>query len=469
MGLEAVTFISDLVITNTVGATDPKSQGDDHIRNLKKALKNTFPSFVGAAITLTEAQINDAARKSVSNVFTSAQSIAVADNVSALKMLGATNGGLRFRTYVDATNGTMIEAVNASEAAFIKATINAQTLRFNTFATATNVDITLNGVAASDFARLSQSNTFTSSGAGPSTAAVNISAASPWVRWDETDQSANNKVWMAGAAGGAWVLGLDVDGGGTLTTTPIVVTRSGTTITSIALAGTAITLNGVAASDFARLSQNNTFTGSQQIISHATTAVFDTTINSVSAAYYNATTAGAFLYERRNLPLEFGSNNTARYTISAGGNHDFKSGTATFGGAATFNAALAVASAIRTTLGGDILNTGIISPAALSASQNDYAPSGHATASIIRLDPNGNTPASITGLAGGVNGRRVILMRIPTATGTIRFEQENASSSAANRFSNGASPITLNTTFESMEFFYDGTLSRWVPLGVQTA
>ena len=57
MGLEAVTWISDLVITNPVGATDPKSQGDDHIRNIKIALKNCFANITGA-VTATQAQIN---------------------------------------------------------------------------------------------------------------------------------------------------------------------------------------------------------------------------------------------------------------------------------------------------------------------------------------------------------------------------------------------------------------------------
>lgn len=43
MGLETPTFINDLTVTNPV-SSDPKGQGDDHIRNLKTALKNTFPN-----------------------------------------------------------------------------------------------------------------------------------------------------------------------------------------------------------------------------------------------------------------------------------------------------------------------------------------------------------------------------------------------------------------------------------------
>lgn len=44
MALEAGTYISDLNQSNPVGATDPKSQGDDHIRLIKTVLKNTLPN-----------------------------------------------------------------------------------------------------------------------------------------------------------------------------------------------------------------------------------------------------------------------------------------------------------------------------------------------------------------------------------------------------------------------------------------
>ncbi len=68
MALESATYIPELTITNPVGASDPKSQGDDHLRLIKKTLANTFGAFVGTAgvpksVTLTEDQINDAALK----------------------------------------------------------------------------------------------------------------------------------------------------------------------------------------------------------------------------------------------------------------------------------------------------------------------------------------------------------------------------------------------------------------------
>jgi len=42
MALESATYIDGLVITNPTGS-DSISQGDDHIRLIKKVLKNTFP------------------------------------------------------------------------------------------------------------------------------------------------------------------------------------------------------------------------------------------------------------------------------------------------------------------------------------------------------------------------------------------------------------------------------------------
>jgi hypothetical protein len=61
MSLESLTgasvFINALVNTNPVGATDPKSQGDDHIRGIKNVILNTFPAITGA-VTATHTEMN---------------------------------------------------------------------------------------------------------------------------------------------------------------------------------------------------------------------------------------------------------------------------------------------------------------------------------------------------------------------------------------------------------------------------
>jgi hypothetical protein len=56
MALEVGTFISDLVATNPT-STDPKAEGDDHIRLLKSTVKTTFPNVTGA-VTPTHTELN---------------------------------------------------------------------------------------------------------------------------------------------------------------------------------------------------------------------------------------------------------------------------------------------------------------------------------------------------------------------------------------------------------------------------
>lgn len=56
MALETGTYISDLVATNPT-ASDPKNQGDDHIRFIKSTVKATFPNVTGAVIP-THTELN---------------------------------------------------------------------------------------------------------------------------------------------------------------------------------------------------------------------------------------------------------------------------------------------------------------------------------------------------------------------------------------------------------------------------
>jgi hypothetical protein len=58
MGLEAATFISELVSTNPVGNVDNYSTTDDHLRLLKAVLQSQFPNFTAAAANPTIAEIN---------------------------------------------------------------------------------------------------------------------------------------------------------------------------------------------------------------------------------------------------------------------------------------------------------------------------------------------------------------------------------------------------------------------------
>src|SRR5258706_7973472 len=52
MSLETATFINELVSTNPIGASDLRSQGDDHLRLVKSVLKNTFLDTFTAGVYL---------------------------------------------------------------------------------------------------------------------------------------------------------------------------------------------------------------------------------------------------------------------------------------------------------------------------------------------------------------------------------------------------------------------------------
>lgn len=56
MALEVGTHISDLVQTNPV-STDGLGQADDHIRLIKKTIRNTFPNITGPVLA-TQAELN---------------------------------------------------------------------------------------------------------------------------------------------------------------------------------------------------------------------------------------------------------------------------------------------------------------------------------------------------------------------------------------------------------------------------
>ena len=57
MTVESAVFISQLN-TALPSSSDPKSEGDDHVRLLKSALKATFPNFGAAALAASNAQLD---------------------------------------------------------------------------------------------------------------------------------------------------------------------------------------------------------------------------------------------------------------------------------------------------------------------------------------------------------------------------------------------------------------------------
>ncbi len=102
--------------------------------------------------------------------------------------------------------------------------------------------------------------------------------------------------------------------------------------------------------------------------------------------------------------------------------------------------------------------TGVIAPSQITANQNDYNPTGIASASVVNL--SSDALRSISGLAGGAEGRVVALLN--TGSQTIVLLNESASSTTANRFTAG-SDLAIGAK-QAVLLRYDGTAARWYAL-----
>jgi hypothetical protein len=99
--------------------------------------------------------------------------------------------------------------------------------------------------------------------------------------------------------------------------------------------------------------------------------------------------------------------------------------------------------------------TGVIAPPQITASQNNFSPTGAASASVLQLSSDASR--SISGLAGGAEGRLVSLINVGSQP--IVLLDESTSSTAANRFTLGGN-LTLPARQAAM-LRYDGTAARW--------
>ena len=103
----------------------------------------------------------------------------------------------------------------------------------------------------------------------------------------------------------------------------------------------------------------------------------------------------------------------------------------------------------------DFSFTSVITPTQITSTQNDYSPTGLATATVLRL--SSDTIRSVTGLAGGASGRVLVIWN--AGNFGIRFLKENVGSTAANRFSTTANLTLLPGG--SMLIQYDAVSARW--------
>lgn len=102
---------------------------------------------------------------------------------------------------------------------------------------------------------------------------------------------------------------------------------------------------------------------------------------------------------------------------------------------------------------------GDLTPSQITASQNNYTPTGLSTASVLRLDAD--AARDITGLAGGSDGRILILHNI--GAHTITLKDESGSSTAGNRFALVADFALLADACCILQ--YDSTSQRWRVMG----
>ena len=148
MGLESVNHISDLDDKNPL-AVDNVSQGDDHIRNIKKALLTDFPN-INAAVTATPAQLDYTV---VTTLGTAEASKAMtASAASTMTFNGMTIADLGTVTTADINGGTIDGTVigNSSAAAVTATTVNATSITAAAGATVTefSTDGTMAGNSA---------------------------------------------------------------------------------------------------------------------------------------------------------------------------------------------------------------------------------------------------------------------------------------------------------------------------------
>jgi hypothetical protein len=124
------------------------------------------------------------------------------------------------------------------------------------------------------------------------------------------------------------------------------------------------------------------------------------------------------------------------------------------------------ASALLTDDGAIVKNSGAFAlsgtntPTTLSGNVNDYNPAGLSSASALRIN-GGAADRTITGLAGGVDGRIITIANIGSSNNLI-LSNADAASTAANRFQLSGNVVLPPNT--SLALRYDGTSSLWRPL-----
>jgi hypothetical protein len=105
--------------------------------------------------------------------------------------------------------------------------------------------------------------------------------------------------------------------------------------------------------------------------------------------------------------------------------------------------------------------SGFVTPTAIAAQADDYAPAGLINTTTLRVNLTG--PQTMTGIAGGSSGRLLIVYNADPGADTLTLAHNSASSTLGNRFffSSGAALTLLPG--DSITLRYDATSLFWVP------
>lgn len=104
----------------------------------------------------------------------------------------------------------------------------------------------------------------------------------------------------------------------------------------------------------------------------------------------------------------------------------------------------------------DFALSGDISPAQITANQDDYNPTGLADASVLRLSTDASR--NITSIAGGADGRVLLILNVGSFNIVLK-DDDGATGTAGNRFA-FSGDVTLAGD-QGAIIWYDSTSSRW--------
>jgi hypothetical protein len=363
------------------------------------------------------------------------------------------------------------------------------------------------------YAQLGAANTFTGN-------SILVEGASPEIGIRETDATANNRRWSMSANASTFRLAAVLDDGSPGDSI-LAADRASGTIVNLTIAGTNTTLvgststtigNGVGSVIFRdvagcmrnRGSQNNqttnnSFLSLQQLggiengwVGYGSSTFTLQLANGINGGHVNLTTTGAGEVRANGAQVcsattlisiltsldgpgsgvdadlldgQDGSFYRSAANLNAGNMPDAR---IVASNVTQHQASLAISGAQVTSgtiaqarLPAIIVRDGVVTPAQITGSVNDYAP-GISACKVLRLSTNA-PGLNITGLQAGTAGQEILLFNI--GANNFNILEESGSSAAANRFATpGGSGIGV-AAGDSTILWYDGTSSRWRCIG----